>query len=101
MQYAMHDAAICVCSSVAFKLVTCMHLSTACAKHTATLRRPDTFVQSLLIQQSMKANRCSMHAVRHLCLQLSGLQATHLHALELIVALLHESDTVIMVAMNS
>lgn len=29
-QYALVDAVICICSSVAFKPVTCMHLSAGC-----------------------------------------------------------------------
>ena len=42
LQHALLDASICVCNSVAFKLVTWMEVSAACAKHTATLHKPGT-----------------------------------------------------------
>ena len=75
---------ISVCSSVGYKLVTCMQSQVDCAKHTATLRKADTQPWSISLWQSDAVIRCVISAVCHaldhdMCLQLSRLQASHLH----------------------
>jgi len=83
MRYSMR----CVCNSVAYELVTCMQSRAACTSILRLCASQTPCHDACFLQQSADVSRCPICAVTHallqeVCLQLSSLQASHMHAVQ-------------------